>query len=293
MARKDDSDFIKLIKEHVTLDPDTGLLSFNNLYAQMSFTITFKGKKIVITYAHIVWLLSRGVWPIKGYHVDHINDNPQDNRPNNLQELTEDDSHKKRRGRLVYRTYGTGKYGYGMYIHHDKRDNRYYITRHLSRGHGEGDLKAIRQGLGGFDTLEQAEIKVTEYIEEIKVQGLAWMPPPPKDIQVKRRTIEIDAQTNELRRLRQEGKTIQQINEITGITSISIYNRVKDIDIDKRKDKIGSANSQAKLTEDDIKQIRKLGAEGRTFKSIGIQFGVSGTMISNIITGKAWSHVKD
>src|SRR5882672_5515167 len=269
MARKDDSDFIKLIKEHVTLDPDTGLLSFNNLYAQMSFTITFKGKKIVITYAHIVWLLSRGVWPIKGYHVDHINDNPQDNRPNNLQELTEDDSHKKRRGRLVYRTYGTGKYGYGMYIHHDKRDNRYYITRHLSRGHGEGDLKAIRQGLGGFDTLEQAEIKVTEYIEEIKVQ------------------------TNELRRLRQEGKTIQQINEITGITSISIYNRVKDIDIDKRKDKIGSANSQAKLTEDDIKQIRKLGAEGRTFKSIGIQFGVSGTMISNIITGKAWSHVKD
>lgn len=293
MSRKDDPDFIKLIKERVKLDPETGLLSFNKLYAQMSFTITFKGEKIVTTYAHLVWLLSRGAWPTKGTHVDHINDNPQDNRPENLQELTEEDSHKKRRGRMVYRTYGTGKYGYGMYLHHDKRDNRYYITRHLSRGHGEGDLKAIRQGLGGFDTLEEAETKIAEYIEQIKVQGLDWMPPPPKDIKVKRRTIEIDAQTTELRRLRQEGYTIQQINEITGITHIAIYNRVKDLGVDKRRDKVGSANSQSKLTDDKIREIRKLRAEGRTFKSIGDQFGVSDSLISAIIVGKAWSHVID
>lgn len=233
MSRKNDPDFTKMVEEHIQLDAKTGQIKLNGLYANLCLNIGWKGQLVVVPYSHIVWLLTRKRWPKNGLHVDHINDNPLDNRPENLQELTEENSHKKRRGRIVYRSYGTGKYGYGMYIHHDKRDDRFYVTRHLSRGHGDGDLRTIRKSLGGFDTLAEAETKVAECIEEIKKYGLDHVPAAAakKD---KRMTKLLDTVTPRLRDLRLKGHTIQEIADLTGMASGSIYKRIRDIDVDCR-----------------------------------------------------------
>jgi hypothetical protein len=53
----------------------------------------------------------------------------------------------------------------------------------------------------------------------------------------------------------------------------------------------GSANGTAKLTEGIISEIRRRLAEGESQEEIGRRFGVHQTKISNIKTGKAWSHV--
>lgn len=232
-SRKRNPEFTAIIKQHVMVDNKTGLLSFNNIYGNMCINFGWKGEIIVVPYSHVVWLLNKGDWPTEGMHVDHINDDPLDNRYENLQELTGFESQKKRRGRAVYRSYGTGKYGYGIGVHHDKRDNRFYVGRNLSRGHGAGDLKSIRVSFGGFDTLAEAEEKVAKCIFDIQKHGLDYQPPSAKK-KPKKSSIEADAITPKLRKLRESGLTVQQISERTGIKFGSVYNRVKDIQVDCR-----------------------------------------------------------
>lgn len=53
----------------------------------------------------------------------------------------------------------------------------------------------------------------------------------------------------------------------------------------------GESNSQAKLTNADIVEIRKLSADGVSQRKIAKQFGVNQTGISAIVTRKRWSHV--
>jgi hypothetical protein len=110
--------------------------------------------------------LKHGRWPAEDVIIDHKNDDPMDNQPDNLQELTHTENQKKRRGRVVYRSYGNGRYGPGMNIHRDKRDGRYYVTHQASRGHGSGDLKNVKIGLGGFATLAEAEARVASFLAE-------------------------------------------------------------------------------------------------------------------------------
>lgn len=53
----------------------------------------------------------------------------------------------------------------------------------------------------------------------------------------------------------------------------------------------GSKQPQAKLTEDDVRYIRKVYAEGGvTYKQLGAQFGVSSTSIYQVITRKFWKY---
>lgn len=285
MSRKDDPGFIKLIQEHVSLDEETGRLTFTKLYANLCLNFGWKNKIIVVPYAHVVWLLKNNRWPVAGMHLDHINDNPQDNRPCNLQELTEEESQKKRRGRMVYRSYGTGKYGYGMGITYDKRDGRYYISRHLSRGHGSGELKTIKRSLGGADTIEEAEAKVAKYIEEIKANGLAYLPENPEK-NPKKATIELNNAKERLRSLRKDGLTIREISRIAGLREGAVYSRIKDIGIDKRLD-----SHPVKLTKDKVGEIRALRKNGYTLQRLADKFGVSKTMVSNIVNGRAWASV--
>jgi len=233
-GRKYDPEFMAVLKEQAEVDPDTGKLSFKKLYASLAVNVGWRDGVIVIPYSHIVWFLTHGEWPEPGMHVDHINDNPLDNRLLNLRIVTEEENHKKRRGRAVNRNYGSGKYGFGLCIHHDKRDGRYYVNRHLSRGHGNGELKTIRKGLGGFDTLEEAEDRVNDAIDQIKANGLDFIPVY-ENIGKKRESLFLQSQVEKMRVLRREGKTLDEIKRITGCNTV--YKFVRDIESvrDKKK----------------------------------------------------------
>lgn len=54
---------------------------------------------------------------------------------------------------------------------------------------------------------------------------------------------------------------------------------------------LGSSNGLAKLTEDGVREIRRLRAAGATLRSIGQRFGVSQQTISMIARGRMWGHV--
>lgn len=55
--------------------------------------------------------------------------------------------------------------------------------------------------------------------------------------------------------------------------------------------KRGEQCSWAKLSADDVVKILTLSASGRSNRSIGSEFGVSPSMVSNIKTGKSWREV--
>jgi hypothetical protein len=288
ISRKRDPEFMQMLKEHISADVSVGKLIFTNLYASICVNIRWKNHVIPIPYSHLMWFVTKGEWPKDGYHLDHKNDDPTDNRPDNLQEVIEAENHKKRRGRLVYRSYGKGKYGYGMGVHQDKRDGRYYVDRHLSRGHGNGELKTPRISYGGYDTLPEAEAKVAECIAEIEKKGLAHVPDLVEK-KPKKSTTAMNAELGRMRELRLAGKTIQEIADITGFTTIAVYNRVKDLKVDNRR---GAAHGGVKLTEGNVREIRKLAAEGATLRSLAQKFNVSAAMISQIVKRQAWAHVE-
>lgn len=176
MSRKHDKELTKLLIERVKFNNKTRRLEFDGIYAKVAINIGWKGTQVVIPYSHLVWLTMYGKWPDEGMVLDHINDDSTDDSPGNLQEITQIENQKKRRGRLVYRSYGKGKYGYGIHIHNDKRDGRFYVTRQLSRGHGLGDLKSVKKGIGGFSTLREAKTRVKKLIVEIEKYGSTYMP---------------------------------------------------------------------------------------------------------------------
>jgi hypothetical protein len=57
--------------------------------------------------------------------------------------------------------------------------------------------------------------------------------------------------------------------------------------------KRGEGNVRAKLTDDDVREIRALHATGKyTYQEIGDAFGVSNTNISSIVRRITWTHVE-
>lgn len=56
--------------------------------------------------------------------------------------------------------------------------------------------------------------------------------------------------------------------------------------------KRGSENGSARLSEDQVKEIKILIKQGQSCYSLGKQFGVSKTTIQRIKTGKNWSHIE-
>jgi len=56
---------------------------------------------------------------------------------------------------------------------------------------------------------------------------------------------------------------------------------------------VGSRQTQAKLTEADVLEIRRRAKEGRggVQGELAVEYGVSDTIISHIVTRKAWGHV--
>lgn len=54
----------------------------------------------------------------------------------------------------------------------------------------------------------------------------------------------------------------------------------------------GESGSRSELREKDVRRIRKLYKTDLSLREIGRLYGVSGTMIHNIVKGKQWKHVK-
>lgn len=54
---------------------------------------------------------------------------------------------------------------------------------------------------------------------------------------------------------------------------------------------MGEVNGMAKLTEDQVREIRSRAASGATFKGLAREYGVSDTQISWIVKRKSWQHI--
>lgn len=53
----------------------------------------------------------------------------------------------------------------------------------------------------------------------------------------------------------------------------------------------GSRHGSAKLTEDMVREARRLKGEGWTERELAARFGVSRTTMQNLLSGRSWSHV--
>lgn len=56
--------------------------------------------------------------------------------------------------------------------------------------------------------------------------------------------------------------------------------------------RLGSNHVNAKLTEDDVREIRRLVARGSLHREVAEVFGVSKAAVGAIVSGRNWSHVK-
>jgi HNH endonuclease len=166
-SKKHDPEFMELLRKYVKMDPKTSSLKFSNIYVSTHIDIGYKSSVVSIPQSHIVWFLTHNRWPQEGMQLDHIDSDPLNNRIDNLREVSHAENQRKRRGRIVSRAYGKGKYGHGMSIDRDKRDGRFYVSRTLSRGQHKISLKTIKIALGGFTTLAEAEVFVASYIEKL------------------------------------------------------------------------------------------------------------------------------
>lgn len=53
----------------------------------------------------------------------------------------------------------------------------------------------------------------------------------------------------------------------------------------------GAANNNAKLTDDDVREIRRLRASGTKLKDVAAKFGIALSYASTVANGKIWQHV--
>jgi DNA invertase Pin-like site-specific DNA recombinase len=54
----------------------------------------------------------------------------------------------------------------------------------------------------------------------------------------------------------------------------------------------GGRNPMAKLTEDDVREIRRLRHSGMMLHEIGTQFGIADSTVCRIAKGVEWGHVR-
>jgi hypothetical protein len=47
-----------------------------------------------------------------------------------------------------------------------------------------------------------------------------------------------------------------------------------------------------KLTEDNVRQMRKLRNNGWTLSKLGVKFNIDHTQVGHIVRGEQWKHIK-
>lgn len=87
----------------ITADTESGVIYWANgkrvtpemnQKGYLRFRITVGGRKCHFRVHRVIYMASKGSIP-KGYHIDHINGNKQDNRIRNLQPLTDSENRRK------------------------------------------------------------------------------------------------------------------------------------------------------------------------------------------------------
>jgi|SRR5262245_4863085 len=84
------------------------------------------------------------------------------------------------------------------------------------------------------------------------------------------------------------------------INGISTDNRIenlywgtgKDNENDKRRHgmlRLGSCHQNSRLTEENVREIRKLRKEGMSWNSLAARFGVAARTVRSVVSGKSWS----
>jgi hypothetical protein len=53
----------------------------------------------------------------------------------------------------------------------------------------------------------------------------------------------------------------------------------------------GERSSLSRLTEDDVREIRRLAAQGQTHRQIAPKFGINYANVHYIVQRKTWAHV--
>jgi excisionase family DNA binding protein len=60
---------------------------------------------------------------------------------------------------------------------------------------------------------------------------------------------------------------------------------------DGRLQNVGAANQAAKLTEDEVREIRRQHKNGATFDDLALRYKVSDVTIRNVVIRKTWKHI--
>ena len=95
---KQSPEFIDFILGNFKVDNDKGDI-ITDIYCSAYVNIGFKGNTVSIPISHLVWLIIHKRWPQDGSHIDHIDDDPLNNRPSNLREVTQKENQAKKKGR--------------------------------------------------------------------------------------------------------------------------------------------------------------------------------------------------
>lgn len=123
-------EFENYIRDNIVLDESNGQLHAYRISAAVSVTIQFNGKSVCVPYSYLVWFLKNKKWPNPTKQLDHIDDRPFNNKPSNLQEITQEENNAKRKGKNN-KLYGEGKYGYGIQIYLGNKDKIYRARQYL------------------------------------------------------------------------------------------------------------------------------------------------------------------
>ena len=91
--------------------------------------------------------------------------------------------------------------------------------------------------------------------------------------------------------------------EVNHINSVKDDNRIENLEYVTRSQNLlhaveqtgayrGERNSQATITEETVREIRRMHSEGMGYKRLAKHFGVSWGLARGVASGRCWSHVK-
>ena len=94
-------------------------------------------------------------------------------------------------------------------------------------------------------------------------------------------------QAAEIRRLRAEGKSIYELGLQFGVHHSNISVICRDMP------KVRSRRSDTRFTDDQIREIRRLGADGMKRSALAERFGIKEAALGNILSRRSYAHVTD